>query len=237
MADEDDDDDTFSALLEDFNALDADDVFEEADGYFLDSISANLREAAGIQKEAHEHTTTWEAPVAHGLENSGLAKDEANDSMKRREVAAQRASAEDMLWDELATTPPRKLTQVESSFPSTQQQAGRRPSTGLVVAASDNLLAAIDAEAKRLVHDMAGRDKENAAAAAGAFDSLANHARAAPRLDKDSLQRVYDDVTATGAEGQDLLRLANFASSQRRERLSPDIARRGGALATQWPAA
>ena len=222
-----DEDDDFESLLADFNTLDEDDFFDAADGAFLESISTNLREAAGLDStQPSQAPTTWQAPAAPGLSNSGLAAQEAVESAKRREVAKTRTDGEEALWNELASpSPERRPTQLKQTYPNTAKLV-RQPSGRMNITTSDNLLEAIEAEAKRLAKTI---DKSQAAVAADAFDALAAHARAAPRLEKEPLQGVLADVAATGEEAQNLLRLV----VTRRQGLSPEAKLRTthGALA------
>jgi len=179
-----DDDDDFDALFDDFNMMDDDDDIEES--ALIHSISANLREAAGLT-EASAPTTTWTAPETAGLHNSGLAADELKASATRR--------AEEELWQELSPSGQRRLSTV-----------GRRNSGEDHVTTSDNLLADLE-----LIDDAVGRaaevmTKEEAGKVAAGLDMLAAHARTETRLNEETLRTALNDVRMV-EEGSNLLQL------------------------------
>ena len=219
MADDLGDDEEFAALLGEFNAVD----LEPEDGDLIDSISTNLRKAAGLAPQhGGEMGTTWTAPQFSGLHNSGLAAEEAGASALRRaelgprpgEVAVEddlaEPSATSAMWNEL-TSPERPGVGLKSN-PASPDTLARGPRH---VTMSDNILAELERLENETRRVARGKRREEAESAAANLDALAAHARAAPRLEPAPLQRVLADVAAFD-DDQSLLKLIQTGRKQRK---------------------
>jgi len=186
------DDDDFVALLADFEADEK--LFEEEDLILIDNISANLRELAGLGEGGERFESDWQAPSAPGLDNSGLATDEARrhaeDDARRAKVAAGDAA----MWAELSSESPQRRP---SSLKS-------RPSGNMNIATSDNLLADLDADAQRYTQAMT---KEQAAQVVDNFDALAAHARRDAKLESESLRALVVETASVSEAASGLLKI------------------------------
>ena len=156
----DDEEDDFGDLFADFNMEDED--MEEEDRDFIDSISDNLREAAGMgagkvlhQGDVDEGLITWVAPEKSGLDN---LEDEGFAAQRRKEEEVIRIRAEKRRSKELMDADKRRSKELMDA------------SAALAAA------AAAEEEAARAAEQRAA---EAAAAEAAAADQAARSAAAA----------------------------------------------------------
>ena len=178
---DDEDDDDFAALFEDFSG---DEIAE-----LSERISDNLRQSAGIagkttvhEGEGDEGRMTWEAPAWSGLGNetapgAGIGSaPTAPAATSGGAVASAAEEAEDSLWADLAP------------------DGEDAPTTAM----SENIL-----QAKQAVEMMA---PDEAAQAADVFDKLAAHGKGFAVLDVEEFQSLLLKL-ATDERGKKLLRL------------------------------
>ena len=179
---DDDDEDEFAQLFADFN-MDEDKIAPE-DELFIDSISANLREAAGMGAGAQVHagdvdegTITWQAPSRTGLDS---LDGDGPDAARARGVAA----ITEQMWasDEMQPSP----------------DAYGKSSVNV----SDNLLADLQAIETKAAGTAKAMDPQQAARAMDALQSI----KVALPTFRASLQNAAAELRTT-EDGTTLLNL------------------------------
>ena len=209
VATPEEEDEDFAMLFASFNAEDSALALNEEDGELIESISANLREIAGLEdKKGDEPQTNWTAPSAPGLDNSGSAAEESVASSRRRRASEAQIEIEEEMWAELASPTERQRVGLPSAAQTAQKRRARGKSREIKITLSDNLLSGLDAIESRTAHLAKDMPLEDAKWAAEQLDQLAAHARCAPRLEKDALQQTLKKVEQLekGADIIDLLK-------------------------------
>ena len=186
------DDDDFMDLFDSFNEEDA-----------LDSIfiSENLLEATSMTEapqvhvgEADEGQINWVAPTHSGLQNSQQVLDQQG-NWNREEPPQEQdgdADSEEDLWAETSEKGP-------------------------ALALSANLMQELDDEQQQLMTKAKQEvSPEFARTSAAAFERLAMHGRAAPRLSKEDFMGLMEELAADET-GQALLGMLAKRGKARKE--------------------
>ncbi len=184
---EDEDDDDFLSLFDDFN---------EEDGLIADNISANLRADVGLgaggvvhEGEADVGRSTWVAPSMPGLQNSRAVNDKAGwymeeeDEGARKAAEERRAAADDNMWNE--------LTDEGAEYTSN---------------VSSNLFDELKDEHLKAARAVRAMDDSEAKQAASVFNKLAAHGRGTSKLSLDEFSSLLSTL-AEDENGQALLQL------------------------------
>jgi len=211
MAEDEEDDDDFAQLFADFNVDDED--IKPEDSIFIDQISENLREAAGLSEgdavhkgDVDEGKITWEAPERAGIENQAnhgpapQRKDSSGPSAPKEPAAPaapppmRRPPAEQTKRDVVAK-------ETEEMWERDEMQPSPKYLRSITsVFVSDNLIA----DLKAIEYEAAGTAKAmEPEEAKRAIDALQTLKRALPTF-KDALNQAAAELT-TSEEGRKLL--------------------------------
>ena len=173
----DDEEDDFGDLFADFNMEDED--MEEEDRDFIDSISDNLREAAGMgagkvlhQGDVDEGLITWVAPEKSGLDN---LEDDGPAAQRRR--AEKRRSKELMDADKRRSKELMDASAALAAAAAAEEEAARAAEQRAAEAAAAEAAAAD--QAARSAAAAASQAAAAEAAEAAAADQAARSAAAA----------------------------------------------------------
>ena len=205
----DDEEDDFGDLFADFNMEDED--MEEEDRDFIDSISDNLREAAGMgagkvlhQGDVDEGLITWVAPEKSGLDN---LEDEGFAAQRRKEEEVIRIRAEKRRSKELMDADKRRSKELMDASAALAAAAAAEEEA----ARAAEQRAAEAAAAEAAAADQAARSAAAAASQAAAAEAAAarareeNAARAAAekkaQLDA-ATESMWDDLEMLPSPGQ-----------------------------------